>query len=124
MTIMTANPKRSDWAGSAGAYAVAWGLPMAAIVLGLFAGVPARTAIWSLALAWMGAACLLNARRCGRTHCRYTGPYYIVMIVPVTMAGMQLVPLKQAGWILLAVAILVGGKLIRWVSERVWGTYL
>ncbi len=124
MPIMTANPKRSDWAGSARAYAVVWGLPMVAIVLGLFAGVPARTAIWSLALAWMGAACLLNARRCGRTHCRYTGPYFIVMIVPVIAAGMQLIPLKQAGWIMLAVAILVGGKLIRWVSERVWGTYL
>jgi len=28
----------------------------------------------------MGTACILNARRCGRTHCRYTGPYYLAMI--------------------------------------------
>ena len=32
-------------------------------------------------------ACILNGRRCGRTHCRYTGPYYLAMIAPVIALG-------------------------------------
>jgi hypothetical protein len=31
----------------------------------------------------MGTACILNARRSGRTHCRFTGPYYLAMTAPV-----------------------------------------
>lgn len=62
-----------DWLGSARSNALAWWLPQAAIVAGLIAPVPIRTVIWIIALIWMGTACLMNARRCGRTHCRYTG---------------------------------------------------
>lgn len=47
--------------------------------------------IWIVALTWMGTACILNARRCGRTHCRYTGPYYLLMIAPVIVLGSGLV---------------------------------
>jgi hypothetical protein len=46
-----------------------------------------RVVIWTIALIWMGAACVLNARQCGRTHCRYTGPYYLAMIAPVLVLG-------------------------------------
>lgn len=58
-----------------------------AIVAGLFAAAPVRAAIWTIALAWMGSACILNARRCGRTHCRFTGPYYLATIIPVIGFG-------------------------------------
>ena len=51
----------------------------------LFTSVPLRAVVWTVALIWMGVACILNARRCGRTHCRYTGPYYLVMIAPVVL---------------------------------------
>jgi Ca2+/Na+ antiporter len=53
-------------------------------------GEAVASAVWIIALIWMGSACILNARRCGRTHCRYTGPYYLVMIVPVLLLA--------AGW--------------------------
>jgi len=26
------------------------------------------------AIAWMGSVCIMNSRRCGRVHCRFTGP--------------------------------------------------
>ena len=42
-----------------------------------------RTVVWTLALVWMGGACLANARRCSRTHCRFTGPFFLVVAVLV-----------------------------------------
>jgi hypothetical protein len=43
-----------------------------------------KSVIWIIALIWMGKARMLNARSCNRTHCRYTGPYYLAMtVVPV-----------------------------------------
>src|SRR5882672_6867315 len=88
-----------DWLGSARTNVLAWWVPQAAILVTLFVSVPVRAVVWTIALIWMGTACLLNARRCGRTHCRYTGPYYLLMIAPVLLLG-----LASAGiyaWLLL-----------------------
>ncbi len=80
--------------------------------------------IWIVALGWMGTACLVNARRCGRTHCRYTGPYYLAMIVPVLVLASGLVSVSFFGWMGLGVLILVGSKIIWWATERAWGKFL
>lgn len=71
----------------------------------------------------MGAACIMNARRCNRTHCRYTEPYYIALIVPVMALGAGLVTVGTLGWICLGVIILGGCGLIWWATERVWGKF-
>jgi hypothetical protein len=71
----------------------------------------------------MGVACILNARRCGRTHCRYTGPYYLVMIAPVLALGVGLVSAGIYGWIVLGIFIVAGSKLIWWTTERAWGKF-
>ena len=113
----------NDWLGSAHTHALAWWLPQAAIVAGLIAPVPIRTAIWIIALLWMGTACLLNARRCGRTHCRYTGPYYLAMIVPVLALGSEVVAVGLYGWLVLGVLILAGSKILWWATERAWGKF-
>src|SRR5262249_57249488 len=72
-----------DWLSSPRTNALAWWIPKGAIVGALFIAPPARAGVWITALVWMGTACILNSRRCGRTHCRYTGPYYLAMIAPV-----------------------------------------
>ena len=118
----TTNPS-SDWLGRARTNVLAWWLPRGAIVAGLLVAVPARMAIWIIALVWMGAACLLNSRRCGRTHCRFTGPYYLVMTVPVLAVGLGVVSANLYGWIALAVLIEAGSKLIWWGTERSWGKF-
>ena len=74
-------------------------------------------------MAWMGGACLINARRCGRTHCRFTGPYYLILIVPVLAHGFNVVSLGSYGWWFLGAAILLGGQLITWATEARWGRY-
>ena len=112
-----------DWLRSSRASALAWWIPSISVAAGLFAPVAIRTAVWLAALVWMGTACILNARRCGRTHCRYTGPYYLAMIVPVVVLGSGLVPVGIYAWLLLACAILLGSKLLWWSTERVWGEF-
>ena len=51
---MSANTNASpDWVGGTRTKLLAWGLPHAALVAGLLVMVPARTAIWIAALAFM-----------------------------------------------------------------------
>ena len=83
--------RSNDWLNSIHTNLVAWWVPKAAIIATLFVAGPLRAAIWTVALLWMGTACFLNARRCGRTHCRYTGPYYLAMILPVLALGFDLI---------------------------------
>jgi hypothetical protein len=122
MSSQTTDASR-DWLGSKRASLLAWWIPKLAILAGLFAPVSLRTAVWVIALGWMGAACIMNARRCNRTHCRYTGPYYIAMIVPVMALGAGLVTVGIIGWICLGVIILGGAGLIWWATEREWGKF-
>src|SRR5262249_32039749 len=89
----------------------------------LFVPVPVRTVIWIIGLIWMGTACVLNAKRCGRTHCRYTGPYYLAMIAPTFVLGSGIVTVGIYGWFVLTCVILLGSKLIWWMTERAWGRF-
>jgi hypothetical protein len=122
---MTGAPTQAtrDWLGSVHTSLLAWWMPKAAIVAGLLVPASVRALIWIIALIWMGAACILNARRCRRTHCRYTGPYYLAMIVPVMALGAGLVTVGTVGWICLGVIILGGSGLIWWATERAWGKF-
>src|SRR5262252_4734756 len=98
--------------------------PKAAIVAALFFPPPARTGTWIIALIWMGTACILNSRRCGRTHCRYTGPYYLAMIAPVLVLASGVIFVDFYAWLSLAVLILGGSMIIWWATERAWGKFL
>src|SRR3984893_14291594 len=112
-----------DWLRSPRTNLLAWWTPQAGILTGLVLPVPVRAAIWITALIWMGTACILNAKRCGRTHCRYTGPYYLGTIAPVLVLALGLVSAGFYGWLVLAVLILAGSKIIWWATERAWGKF-
>src|SRR5260370_29396307 len=88
-----------DWMRRQRAQLLAWWIPEAAVLGGLFVPVPVRTVIWTIAIIWMGTACILNARGCGRTHCRYTGPYYLAMIAPVLVLAASSVSAGLYGWL-------------------------
>jgi hypothetical protein len=120
MSGPTTNTSR-DWLDNRRASVLAWWVPLALIVAGVFVPMLLRTVGWVVALGWMGTACMLNARRCSRTHCRYTGPYYLAMIVPVVVLGLMTVDLL--GWISLGVFIVGGSGLIWWATERTWGKF-
>src|SRR5262249_5600407 len=112
-----------DWLNSPRTNALAWWIPKAAIVAGLFIPPLARTGMWIVALVWMGTACILNSRRCGRTHCRYTGPYYLTMIAPLLVLASGVIPVDFYGWLLLAILILGASMIIWWATERAWGKF-
>jgi hypothetical protein len=122
MTSDIAHSSR-DWLRSPHTSLLAWWIPQAAILAGLFATVPVRTAVWIIALIWMGSACILNAKRCGRTHCRFTGPYYLVMIIPVLALGLGVISGGLYAWVVLGLIIILGGKIIWWTTERAWGKF-
>jgi hypothetical protein len=85
---------------------------------------PVRSAIWTIALIWMGVAWIQNARRCGRTHCRYTGPFYLFMIAPVFLLAVGIGSAGFYGWLILGVLILAGSSAIWLATEHAWGKFL
>ena len=57
-----------------------WGAPLA---IGMLANAPHLSqrldaGVWAVVFAWMGAGCLLNARRCHRVHCYISGPVLLL----------------------------------------------
>ena len=95
-----------------------WCLPVAALIAGN---------VWPAALPWlwipallvMGTACLVNAARCGRTHCYFTGPLFVLAALYVLLAEFGLVPLR-AGVFLDVVLVLT---LLAFLAERPLGKY-
>ncbi len=91
---MLANARPAvDWLGSFRAGAGAWRLPQLAIVAALFLPPAIRMMIWVTALAWMETACIFNSCRCDPAHCRFTGPYYLALILPT----LRVTPAMAAG---------------------------
>ena len=74
-------------------------------------------------LLWMGGACLANARRCRRTHCRFTGPFFIVMAVGVAAYAIGVLDLGPNGWSILGAVTLVGAVGLWLGTERAWGRF-
>lgn len=117
------NCRPDDWAASRLALVALWGVPVAVMLLALLVEPGPRAAVWTAMLGWMGWACLANARRCGRTHCRYTGPFFLGMAGLVVAHAAGMLPLGRQPWAILGILTLGGNALIRWVSERLLGIY-
>ncbi len=114
-----------DLVKKSGARWLLWGLPIAIMLLAVYFAVGGWivTTAWTLSLAVMGGACLVNARGCGRMHCYFTGPFFLVMAVVSLAYGLRLLPLGPHGWLYLGMVLLVGGGLLGLVPEWLWGRY-
>jgi hypothetical protein len=82
-----------------------------------------RAIVWTAALSTMGAACIVNAARCGRVHCYITGPFFLLMAVVTLSFGLRLLPLGENGWNVISVATLVGAICLCCVPELFLGKY-
>ena len=94
-------------------------LPAIAIVV---AGVPAisngwRTAVWTVALATMGMACIVIALRCVRLHCYITGPFFFLMALVALSYGLGILRLGGKGWNLLGLITLIGAVALWYLPE-------
>jgi len=107
-----------------GAGILLWVLPI--IVLGITAGLGGLYAAlsWPPLLAFMGGACLINARRCGRLHCYFTGPYFLLLALISLLYALGILPLGARGWQWLTSALLIGTCMLMCVPEWLFGRYL
>lgn len=99
------------------------GLPAVAMLIGGLLDLLPRAIIWSAALVWMGGACIANARRCGRRHCRFTGPFYLLTAALVVAYAAGALPIGEHGWEILGAVTLVGTAVLWWGSEGIWGPF-
>lgn len=113
-----------DWVSHARSHAVAWGLPGLLVIAGSLLYPSMKAAIWVGALVWMGVACLANAARCRRTHCYFTGPYFLALAVVAALHGFKIIRLGTSGWLWLGLMIVAGGGILWFLTERVWGKFL
>ena len=105
------------------AFIALWGVPGIAMIAAIGLGPQLRAVIWTVMLLVMGMACIANARRCGRTHCRFTGPFLIVMAMLVVGHATGILPLGRYGWAILGGATLGGFAALWWGSERALGMF-
>ena len=95
-----------------------WCLPTLALFVGL---------VWRSKLAWiwipafliMGIGCLVNARRCGRLHCYFTGPVFVLAAIYVALASANVLVLRPGAFLLIVGAI----AMLACLAELPFGKY-
>ena len=100
-----------------------WCLPSLVFALGLFVSPGVRTVLWALSLGFMGTLCLLNASRCGRIHCYFTGPFFILAAVTSLGYGVGLLPFGPSGWKWIGNITIIGAIVLSAIPEFVFGRY-
>ncbi len=79
--------------------------------------------IWASCLSVFGFGCLANARRCGRLHCFFTGPFFLAMALVSLVHGFGVISLGSYGWAWIRGITLVGSSALTFLPERIWGQY-
>src|SRR4029450_4437755 len=100
-----------------------WCGPWCAFALGFREPPVLRTILWTTSLAFMGIACLLNASRCGRVHCCFTGPFLILCAIASLGYGLVLLPLGPSGWKWIGAVTIIGAVVLTCIPELVLGRY-
>lgn len=114
-----------DLSARTGSFIAIWLAPIAlAGLVTMSAPSPpwAAAIAWTAAFSWMGGACLLNARRCGRLHCYFSGPLLLIGALAALALGAGIVDLGPYGLTITVVATLALAALTYGV-ELVWGRY-
>lgn len=109
-----ADPRVRRWAFTA---------PQVAFLVGFFLPTALRAVVWPVALLVIGTACVLNARRCGRLHCYFTGPFFLLAAVVLVAYGLDVIPDIPGGWVALGLGIVAIATVLNVVPERRWGRY-
>jgi len=80
----------------------------------------ARAYLLSVAFTWAGLACVVNAKRCGRFHCHFTGPLYLALGTTSTLIGFGVLDME---WVWIGV-LFVLGTVAAFVPEFVGRRYM
>lgn len=101
-----------------------WQVPAVVFLAGILVGSTWRTTLWTAALAVAGAGCVANASRCGRLHCYFTGPFYLLGAAVTLTYGLGLLPLGPAGWVWIGLGVAAGSRILAYLPEHFWGKYV
>jgi hypothetical protein len=100
-----------------------WCLPSLAFALGFFVSSGFKTVLWTLSLGYMGTICVLNASRCDRIHCYFTGPFFILSAVISLGYGVGLLAFGPSGWKWICDITIIGAILLICIPELILGRY-
>lgn len=114
-------PNQRDLVSDRRTQMLLWRLPMVAIIASFFASNSTlKATIWTAAFTQMGVACLANASRCGRRHCYFTGPLFLLGAVASLLRGFGAIRLS---WASIGLIMLVGWAILGRLPEMLWGKY-
>lgn len=82
-----------------------------------------RTWVWTVSCLVMSGGCLINAMRCGRLHCYWTGPFFLLGAIASLTYGLGLLPLGQSGWGIIGYTLLGGIVFLTFLPEYFMGRY-
>lgn len=116
--------RRRDMTATPWKAALAWGVPAALLVAGDQIGEAARTVLWPVGFCWAGAACLANARRCGRRHCFFTGPLFLLAGLASLLYGLGVLPLGGNGWTWIVGVTVAAFLVLRYGVDGAFGKYV
>ena len=106
----------ADWASGVRG-CLTFGIPAAILLISPTIGTRYLVIVWPTLLTFMGVACLLNARRCGRIHCYLTGPFFLILAGVALLYGTSILPFGATGWSALSAAFAIGSLLLCCVPE-------
>ncbi len=121
-----ASHTEQDLASNSWISVLVWLLPIGALFLSGFfpLSTPPRAAIWTVANATMGLACVINAMRCGRLHCYFTGPLFILLALAAALIGVGVLPAGKETWNTLGTIFSIGTIVLYFVPEALFGRYV
>ena len=82
-----------------------------------------RAVVWTVALATMGMACIVNALRCGRVHCFLTGPFLLRDGPRRIIVRSRHAASRGNGWNPLGLMTLIGAIALWCLPETFLGRY-
>ncbi len=114
---------QNDLASNGARTALFWGPGVLLIALTSPLGRWGHTIGWTAGLLWLAAMCLWNSARCRRVHCIFTGPFFLAMAIVTLLVGFRVFSLGVNTWGVLGNTILIGGVVLCFGSELIWGRY-
>ena len=111
-----------DFTRSWGRLFLVYGVPWIAMQLvgNLSNSELAVASTWAAGFAVMGTSCVVNALRCGRVHCWFTGPWFLLAAAVTVLRYMGVVGIA---WPTILNAGMGGALLLFFVSEKIWSKY-
>ena len=115
-------PERTDVTRSRGRLLLFYGVPFLVIQLvgNLSDSELAVTIAWSVGFGFMGVVCIANATRCGRVHCWFTGPWFLLT---ATVTVLRYLNVTTIPWPTILNGGLLGAVVLFFVPEILWGKY-